>query len=474
MLNLSSPLKRSGSESNLNKEFVHNDSIVRIMKRCGSESDLQLLPSPSVTDSYLDRLPTTSPYVGTFHRGFKASKGGFIQSFDSRPERLLKNCPYVGTFHRGYRASSAASSAASTEESKILEQDAIFDKFMHHRPTGIQMFMDKIDSAHLPKSPELCGLQAILPRQCGVRILDKLGEGSFGKVVLAVNKRNRACWTDRSFFRKLTAMPEEGDSVVLKCVRKEGCYGAKGLQCVAREVAIHSRCCHPNISRMYGYYENGQYVTMILDFIEGKELFEILRTRRQLPEEEACLLILQVLRGVAYLHEKRIVHRDLTPRNIMVKPSGHALVIDLGLAVDLAAEDGDAPGKPLGSPVGAVGTMGYIPPESMRNEKITTAVDMWSVGVVLYEAVFGFAPFAPHEVMAGNPVEFPDPAWGPSSDDMQDLVAQLLSKDAAARCTAPAALSHAWFRPAAAAADALAPPPAPEDTAEGAGPGEEE
>jgi hypothetical protein len=180
----------------------------------------------------------------------------------------------------------------------------------------------------------------------------------------------------------------------------------------------------------------------------------------------------QVLRGVAYLHEKMIVHRDLTPRNIMVKPSGHALVIDLGLAVDLAAEDGDAHGKLLGSPVGAVGTMGYIPPESMRNEKvrrpphgerfpfrsprapstppargahsleppfasaharvtpppgrqITTAVDMWSVGVVLYEAVFGFAPFAPHEVMSGNAVEFPDPAWGPSSDEMQDLVSQV-------------------------------------------------
>jgi hypothetical protein len=292
MLNLAA-LKRSGSESNLDKAPVIEDATVSIMKRCGSESDL-LLRGSKGNGSYLDRLPSTSPYVGTFHRGFKASKGGFTQPSETRPERLWKNCPYVGTFHRGYRASSAASSAASTEETNVAEQDEIFDNLMLHKPTGIQMFMDKIDSAHLPKSPELCGLQAILPRQCGVRILDKLGEGSFGKVVLAVNKRNRACWTDPSFFRKLTAMPEEGDSVVLKCVRKEGCYGAKGLQCVAREVAIHSRCCHPNISRMYGYYENGQYVTMILDFIEGKELFEVLRVRRQLPEDEACLIILQV------------------------------------------------------------------------------------------------------------------------------------------------------------------------------------
>lgn len=259
------------------------------LKKFGSETDL-------ISKFPQDRLPSASPYVGTFHRGFKASKGGLVH-VESHPDRLWKSCPYV-IFHRGYTASSYASSSASTEDSCQPDNDDVLDTAGHRKGSDIQTIMEKIDFSHLPKSPELCGLQAILPRQCGVRILDKLGEGSFGKVVLAVNKRNRACWTDPSFFRKLTAMPEEGDSVVLKCVRKESCYGTRGLQCVAREVEIHSRCCHPNISRMYGYYENGQYVTMILDFIDGKELYEVLRLRRQLSEDEACLIILQVTQQI--------------------------------------------------------------------------------------------------------------------------------------------------------------------------------
>jgi serine/threonine protein kinase len=531
-----SPLKRSGSESNINKisELPCDAPVHPLLKRFGSDPDLRLLRMP------LDRLPSASPYVGTFHRGFKASKGGLVHASEGHPDKLWKSCPYV-IFHRGYTASSYATSNASTEDNCQGENENNADAAGPSKCADIHTIMEKIDFAHLPKSPELCGLQAILPRQCGVRILDKLGEGSFGKVVLAVNKRNRACWTDPSFFRKLTGMPEEGDSVVLKCVRKESCYGARGLQCIAREVEIHSRCCHPNISRMYGYYENGQYVTMILEFIDGKELFEVLRVRRQLPEEEACLIILQVtfetvsifpsgcdlciqvLRGVNYLHEKSIVHRDLTPRNIMLKNSKHAFIIDLGLAVDLSAagvtEGGE---KPLNSPVGAVGTMGYIPPDVMRNEKVklnlmeatsrdsytcavcqlTPAVDIWAVGVVLYESVFGFPPFSPHEVLGDNPVEFPDPAWGVSSDEMQSLIGmvscdtvrhffigivlsllliilmaicercrypdylvlQMLDKSATQRCSSGAALSHPWFTSSVTAqADALAPQPAEGD-----------
>ena len=82
---------------------------------------------------------------------------------------------------------------------------------------------------------------------------------------------------------------------------------------------------------------------------------------------------LQVLRGVGYLHDKNIVHRDLTPRNIMLKESGHAFIIDLGLAVDLSVGGGDGGERPMNSPVGAVGTMGYIPPDVMRREKVPPA-----------------------------------------------------------------------------------------------------
>ena len=318
----------------------------------------------------------------------------------------------------------------------------------------LRSFEDILDQrlSSCPETPELCGIQGILPRQAGVRVVKEVGAGSFAKVVLAVNKRNHVgAWTDRRVKRKLFhgAMLREGQRIVMKCIQKG--LSAEEDQAIQRELSIHGRLVHPNIAACHGCYEDARHMVMLLDFIEGRELKDVLRMRRSLGEEEACPLMLQAMRAVAYMHAMEVVHRDISPRNFLVTDTGRLYVIDFGLAVDLNAGMAHvAPGA---------GTMGYQAPEILQAQGVGASVeaivrpsnDVWAVGTILYESVFGFAPFLPRDLYTPGGVEvmFPDENYGPlPSPEIQDLLSSLLKFDASCRLDAASALLHPWFAPA--------------------------
>mmetsp|Transcript_36026 Transcript_36026/g.81082 ORF Transcript_36026/g.81082 Transcript_36026/m.81082 type:complete len:579 (-) Transcript_36026:285-2021(-) len=301
-------------------------------------------------------------------------------------------------------------------------------------------FTDIMDYARLPQSPELCGLQAILPKQSGVRVLDKLGEGTFAKVVLALNRTNKGDWKDSTIVRKIWKLPREGDQVVLKCVKKEEFADCQGVS-IESEVDIHSRCRHPNIPMMYGYYQDGQNIIMILDYVPGKELKEIMQVKRTIAEKESCILILQVLRALAHMHSQGFVHRDVSPRNVLVTDSSRAWLIDLGLATDTKVKCSTMVAS------AAMGTIGYIAPECIRNShEVSMGTDVWACGIILYEMIFGFSPFLPAELHNLDPVPFPDPSWGlECSQQVKDLIEKLLQKNPSHRITSKDAISHECF-----------------------------
>jgi hypothetical protein len=202
----------------------------------------------------------------------------------------------------------------------------------------------------VPADPEMCGLQALLPRQAGIVVQYKIGEGSFGKCVKVLNRKNRQEWSTatskRGIARHLNEIPKEGESLVIKYIKKteedshighEPYYTSSSeTDIVQREIRIHGKCNHPNIVRLFGHYELGAKVGLILGFVEGVELHDVLHVKRRLPEEDTFTIMLQIFRATAYLHSIHIIHRDLKPRNVLVSSRLRAHVIDLGLAIDMS------------------------------------------------------------------------------------------------------------------------------------------
>jgi len=151
-----------------------------------------------------------------------------------------------------------------------------------------------------------------------------------------------------------------------------------------REAETAAAIQHPNIVPIYDVGESNGRPYLVMKFVEGSTLVGM-----SLTVEQAASITLQAARGVAYAHEKGVVHRDLKPGNVMVDNAGHVYVMDFGLAKDLFQGIGlTAPGTVMGTP-------SYMPPEqaSGRNQEIDRSSDVYSLGAILYELLTGRPPF---------------------------------------------------------------------------------
>uniref|UniRef100_A0A6U6BS37 Protein kinase domain-containing protein n=1 Tax=Guillardia theta TaxID=55529 RepID=A0A6U6BS37_GUITH len=425
----------------------------------------------------------SNPYIGTFHHGHQANRlpRSSISSEGSSDSFLnCSSCSCIlsrsesccsdrkcANLNRAARAASSAiaksaccsipqrnfflpSSSAEVENEKWSpprrcspEEKRLDVKIVDTKDHKTLMKQALKLQEDIPASAELCGLQALLPKQAGVRVLQLIGEGSFGKCVKVVNKRNCQSWNVTEKRRHLFSFPQEGEQLAIKCVYRDP-GTASGSDSIDREIRVHGKCDHPNIVKLYGYYELGATVALILGFVEGSELHDVLQISRRLEEEVCASIFLQILRAVDHMHSMSIIHRDIKPRNVLLATSGRAYVIDLGLAVDLSDQSDTA----VAHEQTAAGTIGYLPPEVLQEEEeaINFAMDIWALGITLYEMMFGFSPFLPHEVALPAAVEFPDPSWGMvASSDMRELIMQLLEKNPRKRIRSADALLHRWF-----------------------------
>src|SRR6186713_3108088 len=201
------------------------------------------------------------------------------------------------------------------------------------------------------------------------KIISEIGQGAMGVVYKAVDPI-----IDRTVAIK---------TINLNLSRQElEEYEARFQQ----EIKAAGRLNHPNIVTIYDVGKTDQVAYMAMEFLEGNELKDIIASGTQMPADQVVDIISQVADGLWFAHQQDIVHRDVKPSNIMVMKGGIAKITDFGIARLPNSAVKTMTGLILGSPR-------YMSPEQVIGKSIDARSDIFSLGVVLYEALTGQAPF---------------------------------------------------------------------------------
>jgi len=252
---------------------------------------------------------------------------------------------------------------------------------------------------------------------------DVIGEGGFSVVYRAKRKKDGAVYA----VKKITKKEEDVDVDLLK-----------------REIYIMKKLNHPNVLKLYEVFEDEEYFWLVLELVDGSELFDKIVDRGNYSEKDAANIVKQIVKAVKYLHQNTIVHRDLKPENLLSQGEGDDEIVkvaDFGFAKNFSEEE-------LGT---SCGSPGYVAPEVLTEDTYTNAVDMWSVGVIIYILLSGYPPFydeAPKKIfekITNVKYDFDDPAWENVSDSAKDLITKLLVKDPKERLSAEQCLKHPWL-----------------------------
>lgn len=216
-----------------------------------------------------------------------------------------------------------------------------------------------------------------------------------------------------------------------------------------REIRILSKVSHPHCIQLHAVYITSRKVYIITELVSGGELLDRVTSVGVFSEPEAAHIIRQVLEGVAYLHRKGIVHRDLKLENLLLvddSPKAHIKIADFGLSKVFSKDT--TLSTVCGSPQ-------YMAPELLmmgdQVQEYSPAVDVWSVGVILFILLAGYSPFDDQndaalfaKIKTGK-YDDDDPIWDNVSEGAKDLVARMLTVDAEARLSAQECLQHPWL-----------------------------
>ncbi len=178
-----------------------------------------------------------------------------------------------------------------------------------------------------------------------------------------------------------------GRKLVVKQLLPQYAFNEKIVKRFRREAKIVSQLSHDAIVHIYDYWVRTHSYYIAMEYIQGQTLSEILSQSSFLPVHIAAMIIYQICRGLQHAHEHGIVHRDLKPANIMISTSGQVKILDFGIAHFQYDES-------LTSIGAVIGTYNYMSPEQALGKKITPASDIFSLGILFYELMTGFKPFA--------------------------------------------------------------------------------
>jgi len=248
-----------------------------------------------------------------------------------------------------------------------------------------------------------------------------IGEGTFGKVKLGTHS--------------LT-----GEKVAIKILEKERIKDTADVERVAREIHILQLIRHPNIIQLYEIIETPKQLYLIMEFASGGELFDYIVANTRVKERVACKFFQQILAGVDYIGKLGIVHRDLKPENLLLDHDDNIKIVDFGLGNTY--KTGERLKTACGSPC-------YAAPEMIAGKEYDgLKADIWSCGIILFALVCGYLPFEdPNTSELYKKILNSEPKCAEFvSEECQDLILRILTKDPEERYSIAQIRGHPWFR----------------------------
>lgn len=211
------------------------------------------------------------------------------------------------------------------------------------------------------------------------------------------------------------------------------------------EIGILTGIDHPNIFKMYEFYQNKEAYYLVTEFLEGKDLFDYITNCVNFTEKTVCVIMEQILSAILYLHKHNIIHRDLKPENIVLAKAGDInslKLIDFGTCKRL--ENNVKLQAPLG-------TRYYMAPEMLLGY-YDFKVDVWACGVIMYILMVGYPPFNGNndteisQNIVNNPVTFFQGDWENKTPGSINLLMKILTKNPDERIGIDDIFEHNWFK----------------------------
>jgi len=225
-----------------------------------------------------------------------------------------------------------------------------------HRQTPEETPTLHVGSEQQPRDNRFTPGTLILGRY---RIINLLGRGGMGEVYRADDVKL-------------------GQQVALKFIPRNLLADPAMLRMLLAEVRIGREVSHPNVCRLYDVAEFDGDHFIAMQFVDGEDLASLLRRIGRLPLEKAIDIARDLAAGLAAAHERGVIHRDLKPANVMIDGRGRAHITDFGLAI----VSGDPQRGIAGTPV-------YMAPEQLSGEEVTTAADVYALGLIVWEMLTG-------------------------------------------------------------------------------------